>query len=68
MAGSGALNLEMRATVLNMQLFIRKEAHLRPGVTPGGALGYFLGGYVLKKIPLKLIPRSRIRPKNHTPF
>ena len=40
----------------------------------GGALGYFLGGYVppwtpnwhpvLKKFPLKLIPRSRIRPKN----
>ena len=45
---------------------------------PGGALGYFLGGYVppgspnwhpvLKKILLKLIPRSRIRPKTDTPF
>ena len=54
----------------------------------GGALGYFLGGYVppgtpnwhpvLKKFPLKLIPRSRngplfytrarIRPKTDTPF
>ena len=53
----------------------------------GGALEYFLGGYVppgtpnwrpvLKKIPLKLIPRSRngqfflprsrIRPKTDTP-
>jgi len=32
-AGSGPLNLEMRATVLNKQLFIRKEAHLSPGVT-----------------------------------
>ena len=47
-------------------------------VPGGGALGYFLGGYVppgtpnwhpvLKKIPLKLIPRSRIRPKTDTPF
>ena len=48
----------------------------------GGALGYFLGGYVppgtpnwhpvLKKIPLEIgqffIPRSRIRPKTDTPF
>ena len=43
-----------------------------------GALGYFLGGYVppgtpnwqpvVKKIPLKLIPRSRIRPITETPF
>ena len=33
MAGSGPLNLEMRATVLNMQLFIRKEAHLSLGLT-----------------------------------
>ena len=48
------------------------------GTNPGGALGYFLGGYVppgtpnwhpvLKKFPLKLIPRSRIRPKTDTPF
>ena len=45
---------------------------------PGGALGYFLGGYVapgtpnwrpvLKKFPLKLISRSRICPKTDTPF
>ena len=44
----------------------------------GGALGYFLGGYVppgtpnwhlvLKKIPLKLIPRSRNGPIFYTPF
>ena len=44
----------------------------------GGALGYLLGGHVppgtpnwhpvLKKFPLKLIPRSRIRPKTDTPF
>ena len=43
-----------------------------------GALGYFLGGYVppetpnwhpvLKKIPLKLIPRSRNGPIFYTPF
>ena len=44
--------------------------------SPGGALGHFLGGYVLpgtpnwhpKKCPLKLIPHSRIRPKTDTPF
>ena len=51
--------------------------------TPGGgrgegALGYFLGGYVppgtpnwhpvLKKNPLKLIPRSRNGPIFYTPF
>ena len=45
---------------------------------PGGTLGYFLGGYVppgtpnwhpvLKKIPLKLIPRSRNGPIFYTPF
>lgn len=29
-AGSGPLNLEMRAIVLSKQLFIRKEAHLSP--------------------------------------
>ena len=44
----------------------------------GGALGYFLGGYVLpgptnwhpilKKISLKLIARSRNRPIFYTPF
>ena len=44
----------------------------------GGALGYFLGGYVppgtpnwhpvLKKIPLKLIPRSGNGPIFYTPF
>ena len=44
----------------------------------GGALGYFLGGYVppgtpnwhlvLKKIPLKLIPCSRNGPIFYTPF
>ena len=44
----------------------------------GGALGYFLGGYVplgtpnwhpvLKKIHLKLIPRSRNGPVFYTPF
>ena len=44
----------------------------------GGALGYFLGGYVppgtpnwhpvLKKFPLKLIPRSRNGPIFYTPF
>ena len=33
MAGSGPLNLEMRAILLNKQLFIRKEAHLSPRVT-----------------------------------
>ena len=45
---------------------------------PGGALGFFVGGYVppetpnwhpvLKKFPLKLIPRSRNGPIFHTPF
>ena len=45
---------------------------------PGGAPGYFLGGYVapgtpnwqpvLNKFPLKLISRSRICPKTDTPF
>ena len=49
----------------------------RPGGGEG-ALGYFLGGYVppgtpnwhpvLKKIPLKLIPRSRNGPIFYTPF
>ena len=44
----------------------------------GGHLGIFLGGYVLlgtlnwhpviKKIPLKLIPRSRNGPIFYTPF
>ena len=44
----------------------------------GGALGHFLGGYVppgtpnwhpvLKKFPLKLIPRSRNGPIFYTPF
>ena len=44
----------------------------------GGALGYFLGGYVppgtpnwhpvLKKFLLKLIPRSRYGPISFTPF
>ena len=44
----------------------------------GGALGYFLGGYVppgtpnwhavQEKIPLKLIPRSKIGPIFYTPF
>ena len=45
----------------------------------GAALGYFLGGYVppgtpnwhpalKKKIALKLILRSGIRPKTNTPF
>ena len=44
----------------------------------GGALGYVLGGYVppgtpnwypvLKKISLKLIPRSRNGPISYTPF
>ena len=44
----------------------------------GGTLGYFLGGYVppgtpnwhpvLKKFPLKLIPRSRNGPIFYTPF
>ena len=43
---------------------------------PGGALGYFLGGYVLpgtpdwhpilKKIPLKLLPCSRNGPIFYT--
>ena len=49
-------------------------------LVPGGrgALGYFLGGYVppgtpnwhpvLKKIPLKLIPRSRNGPIFYTPI
>ena len=47
-------------------------------VARGGALGYFLGGYVppgtpnwhpvLKKIPLKLIPRSRNGPIFYTPI
>ena len=45
---------------------------------PGGVLGYLLGGYVpprtpnwhpvLKKFPLKLIPRSRNGPIFYTPF
>ena len=44
---------------------------------PGGALGYFLGGYVPPGTPnwhpvLEMgqffIPRSRIRPKTNTPF
>ena len=44
---------------------------------PGGALGYFLGGYVSPGTPnwhpvlemgQFLIPRSRIRPKTDTPF
>ena len=45
---------------------------------PEGTLGYFLGGYVppgtpnwhpvLKKFPLKLIPRSRNGPIFYTPF
>ena len=48
------------------------------GVGGGGALGYFLGGYVppgtpncnlvLKKFPLKLISRSRNRLIFYTPF
>ena len=46
--------------------------------TPGGALGYFLGGYVppgtpnwhrvLKKISLKIDTRSRNGPILYTPF
>ena len=50
-----------------------KAATWKPG---GGALGYFLGGYVppglqigtpfLKKVPLKLIPRSRNGPIFYT--
>ena len=50
----------------------------RGSLPGGGTLGYFLGGYVppgtpnwhpvLKKNPLKLIPRSRIRSKTDTPF
>ena len=48
------------------------------GFSPGGTLGYFLGGYVppgtpnwhpvLKKIPLKLTPRSRNGPIFYTPL
>ena len=51
---------------------------LSPLLPGGGALGYFLGGYVpletpngtpfKKEFPLKLIPRYRIRPKTDTPF
>ena len=47
-------------------------------IPPGGALGYFLGGYVppgtpnwhpvLKKLSLKLMPRSRNGPIFYTPF
>ena len=52
--------------------------YLLPDPGQGGALGYFLGGYVppgtpnwhlvLKKFRLKLIPRSRNEPIFYTPF
>ena len=42
-----------------------EHIHQPPG---GGALGYFLGGYVLKKISLKIDTRSRNGPIFYTPF
>ena len=49
-----------------------ESTNLEPRYVPGGAHGYFLGGYVragapnwhpvLKKFPLKLIPSSRNGP------
>ena len=52
--------------------------HLNNEQPRGGALGYFLGGYVppgnpdwhpvVKKILLKLIPHSRNGPIFYTPF
>ena len=62
--------------------FLSDRKHLDDGKlnrvsTPGGALGYFLGGYVPPGTPnwhpvLEMgqffIPRSRIRPKTDTPF
>ena len=57
------------------QLYLSTTVSIGPG---GGALGYFLGGYVppgtpnwhpvLKKNPLKLIPRSRNGLIFYTPF
>ena len=59
----------------------KEMCHLITAVTQAkhpGALVYFLGGYVLpgtpnwhpvlKKFPLKLIPRSRNGPIFYTPF
>ena len=56
----------------------RSELKLKDPWGEGGTLGYFLGGYVppgtpnwhpvIKKIPLKLIPRSKNGPIFYTPF
>ena len=60
-----------------IKIFTKILLYTTPG-GGGGALGYFLGGYVppgtpnwhpvLKKIPLKLIPCSRNGPIFYTPF
>ena len=61
---------------ITTEIEVRKHAFCV--LLPGGALGYFLGGYVppgtpnwhpvLKKFLLKLIPLSRNGPIFYTPF
>ena len=73
----GNTQLLLRAKIL---LFLISFFSYGPGGVggEGGHLGIFLGGFVqlgtpnwhpvLKKIPLKLIPRSRNGPIFYTPF